>query len=123
MEKYKWIVHCSGVAYREDTPIEIVNILCSLLGREKRVVIEYGDIYSGGSYYDKLVKGYLSKHTTGWWYGDRIASYRTRVGLEFQFVRIENVIRITYANKKDGGVIYEHPNYKINVPKYLGGTK
>jgi len=120
-EKRKWVnyahtyIETDGTFYHEKTPEKVIQVLNRFMhDREVRLKLYYGDPETGvdwGESYDIL--GYIGRST-----GDikiPILVYNNKC---YGGVSILDhcIVKIEHANKRKGGVLYQHENYH-RIPK------
>lgn len=109
-----------GVYYPENTPAQVIDILENARrnGRLLRLRIYYGDTTTGECWSDGdhegdggIESGYVG-NTTGWLTSPLLCHNRRSSG--GSIISSNRIIRIEYANKNDGGVLYQNPRFHFN---------
>jgi len=98
-----------GTAFNKDTPRSVIDIMNRFLHTKKRLRLYYGDPNTGrdwGETHD--IEGYIGRSTGQYKVPLLIANRRSMGG---GAILTANIVKIEYANKKDGGVLLRHPNY------------
>ncbi|MCK5563674.1 MAG: hypothetical protein KAJ07_00370 [Planctomycetes bacterium] len=99
----------NGTAYCQDTSKEMIAILERLKANQTRARFHWGDTKTGKDWGDVWgVRGTIGRSTG-----------RIKIPLLIHNSRSLGgggmldhcIVKITYANKKDGGTIYQHPKY------------
>ena len=105
--KYK--VTPSGTAYHRDTPDSLVQILENLRNSRARVRIYLGDRNTGRDWEESSdVFGAVGRSTGRIKIPILVNNARSFGGGAL----LDNcIVKLEYANKKDGGVIWQHPKY------------
>lgn len=101
----------TGIFYHQSTPDEIVKILDWARNNNVRLKFAWGNIETGedwGETYD--IAGTIGKSTGTIKIPLLIKTRRSWGGGGL----LDNcIVKISYANKREGGVIYQHPKYHI----------
>ena len=108
MSKEKVIVE--GIQFDSVTPDKVVRLILSLMNSRKRIRLDYGDAETGkswGEVYD--IEGRIGRSTGSIKIPLLVHNSRSIGGGS---VLTGCIVKIEYANKKEGGVLYEHPTYK-----------
>ena len=109
MTKY---IDLNGTSYTKDTPLKIMSILEEIRIDKTRVRFHWGDTKTGLDWeevYD--VSGTISRSGGMFKIPILIHNKSSSGGCA---ILTDCIVRITHANKKNGGVIYEHPSYHTN---------
>jgi hypothetical protein len=99
----------NGTTYDERTPRAVIDVLERARAEHLRVRIHYGDQGSGqdwGDVYD--VAGYIGRSTGPVKIPLLIANSRSTGG---GAILDHCIVRIRFANRKDGGDLYRHISY------------
>lgn len=112
--KYK--VTPSGTAYHYDTPDDLVEVLEGLRSRGTRIRIYYGSQDTGLDWEEQYdVFGTIGRSTGRIKIPLLIANSRSLGGGSL----LDNaIVKIEHANKRDGGVIWQHPKYHRSEDRY-----
>lgn len=107
VKQYKQL---NGTCYNVETSDEMVKLLEFLRANKTRVRFHWGNTETGHDWNDDLdVAGTIGRSTGTYKIPILIHNRRSLGG---GAILTDCIVKIEYANKKDGGVIYEHPNYK-----------
>lgn len=107
--RYKII---NGTAYHADTEEKIVNILERSRANRSRLRLHWGDIKTGLDWGDTHdVTGHIGRSTGSVKIPLLIHNSRSLGG---GGILDDCIVKIRYANKKEGGVLYQHPEYHTN---------
>jgi len=101
-----YIVSDTGTSYYGDTSLELINHLETIRADRTRIRLYYGDIKTGrdwGDVYD--VTGIISRSCGNVQIPILIHNNRSHGG---GAILTHCIVRIDYANKKNGGTIYKH---------------
>jgi len=105
--KYKVV---DGTSFSEGTPSKVIEILNRFMHkRNARLRLFYGDRVTGrdwGEVHD--VTGYIGRSSGTQKIPLLIAKSGSTGG---GGILTNAIVRIEYANKKDGGLLYKHPKY------------
>ena len=102
-------VEVKNTYYNENTPKQVIEILEHVQNLETRIRIYYGDQMTGEDWKDvRDVEGYVSKSAGK--IQKPILMYSTQ-STSGAIIFTANVVKIEYANKKQGGILWAHPNY------------
>jgi hypothetical protein len=105
--KYK--ITPDGTAYHQDTPDALVAILERLRENKTRVRIYLGDSKTGQDWEEQFdVFGTIGRSTGRIKIPLMVANSRSMGG---GGLLDDCIVKIEYANKKQGGVIWQHPKY------------
>lgn len=98
-----------GTAYHRDTPDQLVELLERLRNNHTRVRVYLGDKETGKDWEESYdVFGTIGRS------GGRIKIpllINNRRSMGGGGLLDDAIVKLEYANKRDGGVIWEHPNY------------
>ncbi len=111
MEKTLKYKTYNDISYSVDTPDFMVKIIDNLYRQKIRVRFHWGSTQTGedwGDVYD--VSGRVSR-STGIYKVPLLVHNRGSTG--GGAILTNSIVMIRHANKKDGGVIWKHPNYYI----------
>jgi hypothetical protein len=101
----------NGTFYHADTSKDIINYLEVIKAKGFRVRFHWGDTKTGkdwGDTYD--VCGTIGRSTGTIKIPLLINNARSMGG---GALLDDCIVKITYANKKEGGVLYQHPKYHV----------
>lgn len=99
----------SGTAYDKNTPDDLVATIERLRNNRTRVRLYFGDSSTGRDWEEQYsVFGRIGRSTGSIKIPLLISSSRSTGG---EGLLDSHIIKIEYANKKDGGVIWQHPSY------------
>jgi hypothetical protein len=99
----------NGTCYHLETSQEMINLLERLRNDQTRVRFHWGNPRSGKDWNDiNDVAGRIGRSTGTYKIPLLIANNRSMGG---GALLDHCIVKITYANKKQGGTIYQHPNY------------
>lgn len=99
----------NGTCYDEDTPKELIGIFEQVRNLGVRVRLYYGDQMTGRDWKELHdIEGYVSR-STGEIKTPILVYNKNSTG--GSSILTANVVKIEYANKKQGGVLWAHPNY------------
>jgi predicted outer membrane repeat protein len=107
-QKYK---EYNGTSYNVKTPEFMVKILDRIYRQQIRVRFHWGNMQTGedwGDVYD--VSGRIGR-STGIYKVPLLIHNKGSTG--GGAISTDSIVMIRYANKKDGGVIWKHPNYHV----------
>ena len=104
-KEYKF---CQGVYYHKDTPDRVVFLLHNALHSDtrKRFILYYGDRATGRRWRDKVC-GYIGRSTGNLKVPLIMHNKRS---LDGEPVLTDCILKIKYANKKNGGTLYDAIN-------------
>jgi hypothetical protein len=112
--KYK--ISPMGTAYHKDTPDRLVNILENLRLSDTRIRIYFGDRDTGRDWEEQYdVFGTIGRSTGRIKIPLLISSSRSLGG---GALLDDAIVKIEYANKNQGGVIWQHPGYHREETQY-----
>ena len=103
MSKYKLE---NGISYNVETPDFMIELLEKIRARGLRVRFHWGDMKTGKDWGD--VSGTISTSTGPIKVPILINNQRSMGG---GAILTSSIVKIRYANKRDGGIIWEHPKY------------
>lgn len=101
----------NGTFYHQETSKEIIELLEWIREHHIRVRFHWGDAKTGKDWGDKYdIRGTIGR-----------SMGRVKIPLLIQTTRSMGggaildhcIVKISYANKKKGGIIYQHPNYHL----------
>ncbi len=101
---------CNGTYYHVETSDHLVTLLETLRLNQTRIRLDYGDTTTGkswGEHYD--IVGHISRSTGPVRIPILIHNVRSMGG---GAILTHCIIKIVYANKKQGGTIYQHAHYQ-----------
>ncbi|MCK4666869.1 hypothetical protein KAU33_08975 [Candidatus Dependentiae bacterium] len=102
-------VEMNGTRYDEDTPEELIHVLEQVRNLGLRIKLCYGDQMTGRDWEETCdIKGYVSRSTGK--IKVPILVYNTR-NISGSEIPTAHIVKIEYANKKQGLILWEHPNY------------
>lgn len=100
----------SGTAYHIETPDDLVKIMEQLRENNTRVTFDFGDTVTGESWEEEFdITGRIGRSTGRIKIPLLIKTSRSWGG---GAILDHCILSIKYANKKDGGIIYESPTRK-----------
>jgi len=99
----------NGTTYDDATPTAVVTILETGRGQGTRLHIEYGNKKTGESWGNEPRHRGVVWRTCGPQQVPLLVSRANAHGGDV--IADDSIVRISHANKKDGGVLYEHPTY------------
>lgn len=95
-------------SFHHETPTKVITLLETFCKVETRIRIEYGDQKTGKSWGD-ILTGYVSRSSGRMRVPILVPNSRSRGG---PAILDHCIVRISYANKTMGGVLYQHHHYK-----------
>lgn len=99
----------NGTAYSEGTPERVIQVLERFMGDRRRLRLYYGDPRTGRDWRESHdIEGHIGRSTGSIKVPILVANRRSMGGGS---ILTANIVKIEYANKKLGGVLYIHPNY------------
>lgn len=102
-------VEMNGTRYDKDTPEELIDVLEQVRNLGFRIRIYYGDQMTGVDWEETCdIEGYVKRSTGKIKLPILVYSTINSGGSE---IPTAHIVKIEYANKKYGGVLWEHPNY------------
>ncbi len=109
--EYNKYVDYEGTSFRKGTPDQIKEIISMFMHSGTRLRLCLGDAVTGRDWEEEHdVEGYIGRSTGSIKVPILLANARSHGGGE---ILTTNIVKIQYANKKQGGVLYQHPNYHI----------
>lgn len=99
----------NGTDYDANTPIEAINVLEKLQDSGFRIKLAYGDRLTGADWGETHdIAGYVGRSTGRMKVPLLVYNKRSTGG---GVILTANVVKIEHANRKYGGILWEHPNY------------
>ncbi len=98
-----------GTAFTKGTSSKVIDILSRFMHKDIRLKLSYGDKVTGRDWDERHdITGYIGR-STGQYKIPLLLNNKTSSG--GGGILTENIVRIEYANKKLGGLLYKHPKY------------
>ena len=99
----------NGTAYDLKTSKKVIDVLEMVRSRDIRVKVRYGDTETGRDYKQEyFVTGRIGRSTGKFKIPLMIYNKRSTGGVALMD---QLIVKISYANKKEGGVLYQHEKY------------
>lgn len=99
----------NGTYYDSNTPVELIKVLENIRNRGTRIKIAYGDQMTGRDWEETHdIAGYIGRSTGQVKIPLLMYNQRSMGG---GGILTASIVKIEYANKKQGGVMWQHPNY------------
>ena len=109
MIKLVGYVEMNGTRYDEDTPKELIDVLEQMRNLGVRIKLYYGDQTTGRDWEETCdIEGYVSRSTGKIKTPILVYNARSTGG---SGILTAHIVKIEYANKKQGLILWEHPNY------------
>lgn len=102
--------HQGGTWYHDDTPERVIAMLDRARYRGERIRLYYGDTETGRDWGDQYSVGYV---------GRSMGPKKIPILLPLTIstagggILCNSIVRISHANKKNGGDLYRHPRYHV----------
>lgn len=99
----------NGTTYKDETPEDVIRVLERARMARFRIRVDYGDTETGESWGESFdTTGYVGRSMGPVKIPILVHNARSMGG---GGILDHCIVRIEYANKRDGGVLYEHPTY------------